>query len=147
MQFMLCEKGDFARIPFNPSVFRGTGEEARMDICFELSLEQVEWFKAFENYVRSLIPGKYNTWNSALRVSEKYPPHLKVKINVREPHKAQLFDERAESVDFPETLRDRFANPVITVTDIYNVNGAAGLWLNLSYMQLKDVEPACNPFK
>jgi hypothetical protein len=147
LQFTLCKKGEYACIPFEPSVYRGTGEEDRKDIVFELSAEQAEKLKQFELAVRALIEESYN-WNSAVKESEKYGAHLKVKVNVAGRYKALLFDERAERMDFPDKLRGRLANPIVTVRGVYVVNGAAGLQLDLSYMQLKDDDKPedCNPF-
>ncbi len=73
-------------IPFEPSVFDGTGDEPRKGIVFNITPEILEAVAQLEDTCRQLlgetIPNIDAHWCSSVKPSEEYTAKLKAKVNV-----------------------------------------------------------------
>ena len=71
-------------VPFEPSVFRGTGAEARKGFLFSIPQDVMDDLSAIEAWAQQQVPS--STWHSCLKEPGNYGAGLKAKINVTGPN-------------------------------------------------------------
>ncbi len=92
-------------VPFEPSVYNGTGDEPRKGIVFNITPELLEVVAQLEDTCRQLlgetIPNIDALWCSSVKPSEKYSATLKAKINVSGQRVCPFFDEANKPAEAP----------------------------------------------
>ena len=129
-------RGDMSlRIPFAPSVYRGTGEEARVSCTFEAPQSVVEHMEQLEKNIIAKaceVPHIDALWASCVRQTP-HGPQLHCKLNAEGPRKIQLVNEALEPLGLPVAeLQHRQAVPILSVRGVYIQRNQVGLMLDMA---------------
>ena len=136
----LLPRGDMSiRIPYVPSVFRGTGEEVRLGIVFETPASVIEQVRQIEAILieksRAAIPNIDALWTSCVKPT-LHGPQLRCKINTTGFHKVQLVND-AGNVDMPlGDLQSRRVLPILNVRGVYIQRNQVGLMIDVAACQV-----------
>ena len=148
----LAEDLTSASTPFAPSVFGG-GEADRKGILFNISEQAYEDFYALEQLcikqLQEHVPDIMRLWRSPLTPADKFSASLKAKINTGGDRKVKYFNAENEPTEEPESWRRLPVNAVIAVRGCYLQKMQAGLLLDVTHVQLGDLEesaPENSPF-
>ncbi len=117
-------KLDCLHIPFEPSVYNGTGAELRKGILLEISEADAVALLAFEEKVRQLTGLALDKWNSCVRQHDGNW-RLKAKINMG-GERACFFADGS-----PSSLRGCAAVAVVSVNGLYVQCQVSGLALDV----------------
>ena len=146
----LLPRGDMSiRVPFAPSVFRGTGEETRLSIIFETPASVVEHMQKVEATIieksRSLIPNIDALWSPCVKPT-LHGPQLRCKLNTTGGHKIQLVNEEGGLSDLPiAELQSRRVLPILNVRGVYIQRNQVGLMLDVAACLVGDKTDADAP--
>jgi hypothetical protein len=125
--------------PFEPSVFQGTGQEARKGILFNIPQDVFEGFAAVEEFCRQALeestPKVQSLWSSSLRPNKKYPATLKAKINVSGDRAANFYNEANEPTEQPENWKHLPCDAVLQVRGCYIQKQGVGMLLEVTHLQ------------
>jgi hypothetical protein len=125
-----------ARVAFEPSVYKGTGEEPRKNIVLRLSHQDAKDVEAFQEKVQQLACVGADKWNSCIQGET-----LKCKINVLGPRRCAFMDAKTKKYgDPPESFKDRPVSAVISVQGVYSQNKGAGLLLDVVALKYGEAE-------
>ena len=130
----LLPRGDMSiMVPFAPSVFRGTGDETRLNICFETPASVTECMQRIEAIIiekcRDLIPKLEALWTSCVKPT-LHGPQLRCKLNTTGPHKIQMVND-AGMVDIPiADLQRRHVLPIVSIRGVYIQRNQVGLMID-----------------
>ena len=129
-------RGDMSlRIPFAPSVYRGTGEETRVSCTFEAPQSVVEHMEQLEKIIIAKardVPHIDALWVSCARHTP-HGPQLRCKLNTEGPRKIKLVNEALEPLDLPVAeLQQRQAVPILSVRGVYIQRNQVGLMLDMA---------------
>ena len=84
-------------VVFEPSVYQGTGYEARKVIVLRLSSADFTAFQALEEWCKQALleqtPNVDTIWSDSSKLTEKWGVQLRANINVHGPHCASFYDE------------------------------------------------------
>ena len=84
-------------VAFEPSVYQGTGEEARKGIVFRLRDDDFTAFQALEEWCKQSLqtqtPNVDTLWSASSKLMDKWGAQLRAKINVHGPYCAIFYDE------------------------------------------------------
>ena len=87
--------------PFAPSVYRGTGNEPRKGIIFQVPDAVVLALCKIEDWAQKQHPG--GVWHSAIKTGGTYPACIKAKINVSGPNACRILDAQQRPTEWPES--------------------------------------------
>ena len=137
--------------PFEPSVYQGTGQEARKGIVFSIPPDVFDAFTAVEEFCKNnlegLNPKVHALWSSSLRPSDKHPARLKAKINVDGNRAARFYDEGNEPAELPENWKALPCNAVLQVRGCYIQRQGIGMLLEVTHLQYgSNVVDEVSPF-
>ena len=145
VRLMLGPVGTFpAYIPFEPSVFGGSGGEPRKSVRFAISNQEIlDSLEELENKAKALLNGQGEryTWTSSVTpATEIYPATVKAKLWVSGERAVTVRDEHGNAVAMPKQPWPRpRANAVIEARGIYRLaNGTAGLIMQVTAMQIAE---------
>ena len=125
-----------SRILFEPSVYNGTGDEARKGIVFAISEEDAKGLQRYEEVIREMAGVDPKIWNSSVRFNEKSQVSFKCKINVSGPNMCRIGDVDNVPTGIPEGgLRGRPASMAIQVKAVYQQRQSAGLVFDVITMR------------
>jgi hypothetical protein len=126
-------------VPFEPSVFNGTGDEPRKGIVFNITPELLEVVAQLEDTCRQLlgetIPNIDALWCSSVKPSEKYSATLKAKINVSGPRVCPFFDEANKPAEAPVTWKGLPVNAVLSIRGCYSQRQNVGMIIEVVALQ------------
>ena len=127
----LLPRGDMSIIvPFAPSVYRGTGQETRLNVTFDTPASVIAQTQQVEDAIvakaREILPNLDALWCSCIKPTP-YGPQLQCKVNTEGPHKIQLISGEALTV---EDLQRRQVLPILAIRGIYVQRNSAGLMLD-----------------
>ena len=139
-------------IPFEPSVFQGTGEESRKGIVLSIDDASFQRLQGIDKQLMKDLTAAYpdiaSRWHSPLKeATEKYPAQLKAKINIKGDKICKCFNPEGKPLDLPKQWRRLEASAVIRVGGVYIQARNAGLLLDVTHLQYdpnQDLEE--NPF-
>ena len=121
--------------PWAPNVYRGTGEEERQTITFEITPELYEQFQRLENAIlekaRGIVPNVDAFWHSALRPAGNHPATLKAKIHTSGKRLCRYVDEDGQPVEPPTEWRGRPALPILAIQGLYIQKTMVGLMIDV----------------
>ena len=124
------------RIPFAPSVYRGTGEETHVCCTFEAPQSVVDHMEQLEKMIiakaRDQVSHIDALWAPCAR-QMPHGPQLRCKINTEGPRKIQLVNEALEPLDLPVAeLQHRQAAPILNVRGVCIQRNQVGLMLDMA---------------
>ena len=128
----LLPRGDMSiKVPFAPSVYRGAGQETRLNVTFDTPASVIAQMQQVEDTIvakaREILPNLDALWCSCIKPTP-YGPQLRCKVNTEGPHKIQLISEEALSV---EDLQRRQVLPIVSIRGIYVQRNQAGLMVDV----------------
>jgi hypothetical protein len=123
-------------VPFEPSVFHGTGAEPRKGILFAIPQDVFEDLKAIEDWAQKQVSS--TTWHSCLKESGNYGAGLKAKINVSGIHACLIFNGEGAPTEWPECWNRLPVIPIIEVRGIYSQKTGSGLILDVTQLMVGD---------
>ena len=127
-------------VPFEPSVFRGTGAEARKGVLFSIPQDVMDNLSAIEAWAQQQVPS--STWHSCLKEPGNYGAGLKAKINVTGPNACLIFDALGAPTKWPENWNHLPVLPIIEIRGIYSQKTGSGLILDVTQMMIgEEKEP------
>jgi hypothetical protein len=123
------------RIPFPPSVFKGTGKETPLNVLYDVPPSGVDAMLRIEQIVcdkaRHFIPLVGSLWSSCIRTTPY--TQMRCKINVEGLYKIQLYDQAGEPISIPiEDLAKRPVVPVVNIRGVYMQRAQVGLMMDCS---------------
>jgi hypothetical protein len=122
------------RVPFAPGVFKGTGEETRLNVLFDVPPSVVDAIERIEQIVRDKvrqhIPLVDSMWSSCLKTPYG---QMRCKINIEGVYKIQLYDQAGEPMSIPiADLAKRSVVPIINFRGVYIQRAQCGLMMDCS---------------
>jgi hypothetical protein len=132
----------YSRVLFEPSVFKGTGEEPRKGIVLALTDEEAQHVQALEEAVRKRLQVPPERWTSSLRRDER--ASLKAKINVAGERLCSFQSPAGENKP-PEPFKGRDVEVVVHVRAAYLQKQSNGLVLDVVAMRYGEVSAAPAP--
>jgi len=123
-------------VPFEPSVFRGTGVEPRKGIVFAVPQDVLDDLRKIEDWAKQQISPLATTWHSCLKESGTYSGGVKAKINVSGPNPCLMFDADGGPTEWPENWTHLPVIPIIEVRGIYSQKTGSGLILEVTQLMI-----------
>ena len=148
----LCLKSDaWLRVPFEPSVYNGTGQEDRKNIVLELTPEIEQVLATMEDVIRQTLDEKVSNieaiWVSSLKPATSFNgPSVKAKINVSGKQPCIFFDENNLATEAPVAFKPLDAKVVLRIQGVYVQKQAAGLMMTVTHMQNRPAAEAVEDF-
>ena len=129
----LLPRGNMSiKLPFTPSVCRGTGQETRLNVTFDMPASVIAQMQQVEGAIvakaREILPNLDALWCSCIKPTP-YGPQLRCKVNTEGPHKIQLMSE-GEALAV-EDLQRRQVLPTLAIRGIYVQRNSAGLMVDV----------------
>ena len=123
-------KLDVLKIPFEPSVYNGTGLEIRKGLVMEIGAYDATCIQAFEEKIKKKLNIPTDKWNSCVK-----PDHrLRAKINMGGEDPCAFAGKAPE-----DGFRGRSAVAALVVKGIYVQRQATGLILDVQAMKVGDL--------
>ena len=143
IKFLLMPLGEFAHVPWKPSVYQGDGTENRVNIQFKVSDAQREALETIEESIRDQLGIHASAWNSSVKPDAEGGT-LKCKLNLQGPKACQV---SGASTTMPSNWPQR-CNAFISLSTVYQQARAAGLLFEVNALDIgpPEAEPASNPF-
>ena len=143
VRLMLGPVGAFpAYIPFEPSVFGGSGGEPRKSVRFAISNQEIlNSLEELENKAQALLKGsgeRYSWTSSITPATEIYPATVKAQLWVTGDRAVTVRDQLGNAIPMPSRPWPRpRANALLEARGVYRMaNGNAGLILQVTAMPL-----------
>jgi hypothetical protein len=140
-------------VPFEPSVFNGSGDEPRKGIVFNITPEILEGVAQLEDTCRQLlgetIPNIEALWCSSVKPSDRYSATMKAKINMAGPRVCPFFDEANKPAEAPVAWKGLPVNAVLSIRGCYSQRQNVGMIIEVSALQYGKVNatvPPASPF-
>ena len=139
--------------PFEPSAYKGTGEEERVGIVIRITSEIYDAFAALENHCREQLEADgiqhvNNLWCSAIR-ADKYGHTLRCKINIKGERAAYFWDSDGQLTVPPPELKNLPINAQVHMRGVNIQKATIGLLADVVSLQYGtepvEVEKKC-PF-
>jgi len=130
----LLPRGNMSiKVPFAPSVYRGTGQETRLNITFDTPASVIAQMQQVEDGIvakaREILPNLDALWCSCIKPTP-YGPQLRCKVNTEGPHKIQMISETGEALTV-EDLNRRPVLPILAIRGIYVQRNQVGLMVDV----------------
>ena len=129
--------------PFEPSVFRGTGEEPRKGIAFSVPPDVLEELRAIENWAKASF--KDATWHPALKEAGGYPGTVKAKINTVGPNACQVVDAEGCAMPWPADWTRLPMIPILEVRGVYSQKTGSGLIIDVTHLMIGELSRTKEP--
>ena len=126
-------------VPFEPSVFHGTGTEPRKSILFAIPEDVLQDLKAIEDWAQKQVSSLSAPWHNCLKEPGSYGAGLKAKINVSGTHACLVFDAKGAPTEWPECWHRLPVIPIIEVKGVYTQKTGSGLILDVVQLMVGDV--------
>ena len=121
-------------IPFEPSVYRGTGNEPRKGIVFSVPDSVLLALAKIEDWAQKQSPGI--PWHSAIKTGGNYPACFKAKINVTGPNACRILDAKQCPAEWPESWPRLAVLPILEVRGIYSQKTGRGLIIDVTHLMV-----------
>jgi hypothetical protein len=105
--------------PWEPSVFRGTGEEPRKTITFAIPDDVRSKFEAIEERVKKLLSLPDDAWTSSVKSGDKYAASMKAKIRLTGSRACRFVDGSGKQVPHPTSWRKLPVIPILELRGVY----------------------------
>ena len=139
--------------PFGPSVFNGTGEEARQSLVFSIPEDVHNRLKNLEDDFKTQLtvmrPNIDSVWFSSLKPSTgNYEPTFRAKINVKGDRVCKFYGPDNEIASAPENWRGCEMDVVVRVGGAYTQQRGAGALFEVTHARCgpNQVGKSQNPF-
>ena len=131
--------------PFEPSVFRGTGNEPRKGVVFAIPGDVYDDLLKIEVWARKHLADG-TVWHSAIKEPGVYSGSIKAKINVSGMYPCEIVDADGKPLPLPEHWSRLKVVPVLEVRGIYSQKTGSGLILDVTHAMVgtHDVLRSCD---
>ena len=127
-------------VPWDPSVFQGSGNEPRKTISFSIPdvvREQMELIEeAIRDKLRESIPDIDSIWSSATKPPGKHQSLLRAKIVVAGDKACACFNAAGEPAPLPEEWRGLPVVPILAIKSVYLQKAMAGIVLEVTSLMI-----------
>ena len=130
--------------PFAPSVYRGTGNEPRKGIVFQVPDAVVLALCKIEDWAQKQHPG--GVWHSAIKTGGTYPACIKAKINVSGPNACRILDAQQRPTEWPESWPRLAVHPILEVRGVYSQKTGSGLILEVTHLMVDAAQAETSVF-
>ena len=131
LQLLPKERMGEITTPFEPSVYRGTGQEPRKNIVFAIPEETRVLLEQVETWAQKQADLKGVMWHPSTKPATNYTPTLKAKINETGPNACPCVDLDGKPCEMPTNWRRLAVLPIIEVRGIYAQKTGPGLILEV----------------
>ena len=140
VQLLPRERLGDIHVPFEPSVFRGTGAEPRKGIVFSVPQDVLDDLRKIEDWAKAQISP--STWHSCIKEPGSYNGAVKAKINVAGPNICLIFDANGAPAEWPDNWHHLPVIHIIEVRGIYSQKTGSGLILDVTQLMVgEEKEP------
>ena len=126
--------------PWAPNVYRGTGEEERQTITFDIPQEIYEQFQRLEGAIlekaRGVVPNVDAFWHSALRPAGNHSAALKAKIHTSGKRMCRFVDEQGQPIEPPTEWRGLPVLPILAIRGLFIQKTMVGLMLDVAALMV-----------
>ena len=140
MQLLPRERLGEIYTPFEPSVFRGTGEEARKGVVFAVPSDVMDELQKIEDCAKKQTSSLSTVWHSCLQEPGSYCGSLKAKINVSGPNACSVVDMDGKPAQWPTSWSRLPVIPILEVRGVYSQKTGSGLILDVTYLMVGEEE-------
>ena len=126
--------------PFEPSVYRGTGNEPRKGVVFAIPGDVYDDLLKIEVWAKQHVPDG-TVWHSALKEPGSYAGSVKAKINVTGAYPCEIVDADGKPLPWPENWSRLRVVPVLEVRGIYCQKTGSGLILDVAHIMVGAPDP------
>ena len=130
--------------PFEPSIYRGTGQEPRKNILFAIPEETRALLEQIETWAQTQADLK-GVWHPATKPATNYTPTLKAKINETGPNACPCVDIDGKPTPMPTDWRRLAVLPIIEVRGVYSQKTGAGLVLEVVALMIGEPPTKATP--
>ena len=130
-------------VPFEPSVFRGTGTEPRKGISFAVPQDILDDMRKIEEWAKERVPSA--VWHPCTKEPGSYNGLIKAKINVSGPNACSIVDFDGKPTEWPDLWARLPVIPIVEVRGIYVQKTGSGLILDVTHLMVG--EPAADPLR
>ena len=125
--------------PFEPSVFRGTGEEPRKGTVFAVPRDVLADITQIEEWAKKQAPSQI--WHSVVKEPGNYSGSVKAKINVSGPNVCSVVSMDGKPMKWPESWARLPVIPIVEVRGVYSQKTGSGLILDVTHLMVGETEP------
>ena len=127
--------------PFEPSVYRGTGNEPRKGVVFAIPADVFEDLQKIEVWAKQQVPDG-TVWHSALKEPGAYAGSVKAKINICGSYCCEIVDADGKPATWPASWAHLRVVPVLEIRGIYSQKTGSGLILDVTHIMVGTSDPA-----
>ena len=143
MQLLATKRLGEIWTPYEPSVYRGTGNEPRKGVVFTIPGDVYTDLMKIEVWAKQQVPDG-TVWHSALKEPGAYAGCVKAKINVTGSYPCEFVNEEGKPVPWPEHWSGLRVIPVLDFRGIYSQKTGSGLILDVSHIMVgSDISRPC----
>ena len=118
-------------VPFEPSVYNGTGTEKRKGIVFSIDSAELAGFQQIEQVCQERMD-KPGLWASSTKPEGTHSASLKAKVLLPGTH---FFDVEGGQTDPPESWRRLKVNAALKIKAVYQTKQCSGLMIEAYAIQ------------
>ena len=128
---------------YEPSVYRGTGDEPRKGVVFSIPGDVYNDLLKIEVWAKQQVPDG-TVWHSALKEPGAYTGCVKAKINVTGSYPCDIVNAEGKPLPWPEQWSRLRVVPVLDVRGIYSQKTGSGLILDVTHIMVgSDILKPC----
>ena len=139
VQLLPRERLGEIQTPFEPSVFRGTGDEPRKGIVFAVPPDVLADIAKIEEWARKQAPSQI--WHSVVKEPGSYSGSVNAKINMSGPNACSVVDPDGKPVKWPDNWSRLPVIPIVEVRGVYIQKTGSGLILDVTRLMVGETEP------
>ena len=139
VQLLPRERLGEIQTPFEPSVFRGTGDEPRKGIVFAVPPDVLADLAKIAEWAKKQAPSQI--WHSVVKEPGSYSGSVKAKINMSGPNACSVVDRDGKPVKWPENWPRLPVIPIVEVRGVYIQKTGSGLILDVTCLMVGESEP------
>ena len=120
---------------YEPSVYRGTGNEPRKGVVFTIPGDVYTDLMKIEVWAKQHVPDG-TVWHSALKEPGPFDGCVKAKINVTGSHPCEIVNTDGKPIPWPKQWAFLRVIPVLEFRGIYSQKTGSGLILDVSHIMV-----------
>ena len=113
--------------PWEPSVYRGNGDEPRKTITFNVPEDVRSKIEEIDEHFKRVLAFPDDAWTSSIRAGDKYPSSFRAKIRVSGSRPCRFVAEDGSPSLQPARWRNLPVIPILELKGVYRQKRSAGL--------------------